>query len=70
MDKYGISYVKKDNHKDSYDGFSLYIRFYKAWNKEHALNKFEKSKFYKEYPELGGSMDGFSNVRSVWKVEK
>ena len=67
MYRYGISYVKKDNHKDSYDGYSLYIRFYKANSEKHALSKFKKSKFYKEIPELG-SCGNCSNIRSVWKV--
>jgi len=73
MSKYifGISYVKKDNRKDSVEGYSLYVKYLKGWSEEHIEEKFKKSKLYftnKEWISLADSNG--SNIRSIWKESK
>ena len=35
MKTYSISYVVKDNAKDSIEGYSLYNKILKGWSEEH-----------------------------------
>tara|TARA_B000000532_G_C18629623_1_gene303470 strand:- start:371 stop:592 length:222 start_codon:yes stop_codon:yes gene_type:complete len=63
--RYGISYIRKDNHRDSFQGYSLYVRFYNATSQTNALAKFRKSRFFEYIPELGSCGD-CSNIRGVW----
>ena len=68
MHTYGISYVKKDSHKDSVEGYSLYVKYLKGWSEEHIEEKFKKSKLYftcKDWISLADSNG--SNIRSIWK---
>ena len=55
MKQYGISYVKKDNHKTSVKGWSLYIKFLKGWSEEHIEHKCKILN---------------KNIRSIWEVKK
>ena len=55
MKQYGISYVKKDNHKTSVEGWSLYIKFLKGWSEEHIEHKCKILS---------------KNIRSIWEVKK
>ena len=55
MRQYGISYVKKDNHKTSFEGWSLYIKYLKGWSEVHI-------EFKSKIPE--------KNIRSIWEVKK
>ena len=55
MKKYGISYVKKDNHKDSINGYSLYTKFLMGWSEDHVEKK---------------SKIPIKNIRSIWLINK
>lgn len=67
---YEIVYVLKDNHKDSIEGFSLFVRRYKAKNIEQAKNKFQKSKFYEPRIDYASLINtNGSNIRSIYQVK-
>ena len=55
MIQFGISYVKKDNHKTSVEGWSLYTKFLKGWSEEHIE---QKCKIPNEH------------IRSIWEVRQ
>lgn len=67
---YEIVYVLKDNHKDSIEGFSLFVRRYKAKNIEQAKNKFQKSKFYEPLIDYASLINtNGSNIRSIYQIK-
>ena len=56
MFEYGISYVKKNNGPGSIDGLNLFVKYIKAWSKDHVEFKIRKT-----IPE--------ENIRSIWLEE-
>ena len=54
MKQFGISYVKKDNHKTSVEGWSLYTKRMKGWSEEHIE---QKCKIPNEH------------IRSIWEID-
>ena len=55
MKQFGISFVKKDNHKTSLEGWSLHTKFLKGWSEEHIEQKCKIP---------------IQNIRSIWEVKK
>ena len=55
MKLFGISFVKKDNHKTSIEGWSLYTKFLKGRSEEHIEQKCKIP---------------IQNIRSIWEVKK
>ncbi len=71
MKQYGISYVKKDNHKTSVEGYSLYTKYYNAHCETCATDKFRFSKLYFENKDwIRTDNPSGNNFRSIWEVKK
>jgi len=55
MIQFGISYIKKDNHRTSVEGWRIYSKLLQGWSEEHIE---QKCKIPSEH------------ICSIWKVEK